>query len=471
MVFGTSYPSDISHNALKACEYSQSNNERYLKGYMEFLRIATISTDPTYRKDIQKGAEFIVQEMARIGMENGRIIQTEGCPAVYGEWLNAGEDRPTILIYAHYDVQPTDPLGLWVSPPFQPAIRENRLYARGVADNKQGVYFNLKAIESIFKTAGSLPLNIKLFFEGEEESGSPSAKAFLRQHRDLLKADLIMLCDGGSIGENPSIISSTRGIVLAEVAVTGPKKDLHSGVYGGIVHNPIHMVSEIIAAMHDSSGDIKIPGFYDAVRPLEKEDDAAMKETEEARKQELYETSGISHFWGVPQYSVMERASAQPTCDVNGIYGGYRGEGNKTIIPSQAGFKVSMRLVEAQDPDDIGKKFADFIRGFETNTVDIQLVLGPGSPPCQLLTQGPVMDAVNRAYEKVCGKKPMIIRQGGSVPIMGLLKKELGIPVVNVGLGSGGNGHSPNEYFELGSFQMGIKLAIHVYYYLSALSL
>jgi acetylornithine deacetylase/succinyl-diaminopimelate desuccinylase-like protein len=471
IVIGISYSYDISDNISKACKYSQSNNEQYLEGFMEFLRIPTISADHAYRRDVEKGAEFIVKEMTRIGIKNSQIIQTEGCPAVYGEWLDAGKDKPTVLIYAHYDVQPVDPLDLWESPPFQPAIRDNKLYARGVADDKKGVYFNLKAMESILKTEGSLPLNIKFFFEGEEESGSPSAKAFLQKNRDLLKADLIMLCDGGSVGKNASIMSSTRGIVLAEVTVTGPKKDLHSGIYGGVVHNPTHMVSKIIAAMHDSTGHVKIPGFYDAVRPLEKEDYEAMKETEETRKQQLFETSGIDHFWGVPEYSIMERASAQPTCDVNGIFGGYSGQGNKTIIPAKAGFKVSMRLVEAQDHDDIAEKFANFINGFKTNTVNIELALKPGSPPCQLLTKGPVMDAVNKAYQKVCGNKPIIMRQGGSVPVMGILKNELGIPIINVGLSKGGNKHSPNEYIELNTFQMGINLAIHVYYYLSEITM
>jgi acetylornithine deacetylase/succinyl-diaminopimelate desuccinylase-like protein len=471
IVLGISYPCGANDNISKAAGHAQSNNEQYLERFMEFLRIPTIGADPAYRKDIEKGAEFIVEEMTRIGIENSRIIQTENCPAVYGEWLNAGKDKPTVLIYAHYDVQPVDPLDLWVSAPFQPDIRDNKLYARGVVDDKNGVYINLKAMESILETVGSLPLNIKLYFEGEEESGSPAAESFLQENKDLLQADLVMLCDGGTIGEKPSILSSTRGIASAEVTVIGPIKDLHSGTYGGVVHNPIHMVSKIIAAMHDATGHITIPGFYDDVRPLEKEDYESMKETEEARKQELFEISGINDFWGVPTYSVMERATAQPTCDVNGVFGGYSGEGSKTIIPSKAGFKVSMRLVEEQDPEDIAEKFAGFINSFETNTVDIEVKLGPGSPPCQLITKGPVMEAVNKAYENVCGNRPMILRQGGSVPIMGMLKKELGVPIVNVGLGKGGNGHSPNEYLELDTFQMGINMAIHVYYYLSEIKM
>jgi len=326
--------------------YAHENSSRYLGQFKELLRIPSISTDPAHKTDVNRAADWIVSEMHRIGLHNAQVIPTAGHPVVYGEWLQAGANSPTILFYAHYDVQPVEPLELWESPPFEPAIRGDKLYARGVIDNKCGVMVNLQAIESILESTGKLPVNLKFIFEGEEESGSPSMEPFVKAHKDLLSADLLVSSDGGSYDKDlPKVFSSLRGLVTAEVGITGPIGDLHSGSYGGVVHNPAHMAARIIAAAHDDLGRIQVPGFYDDVRPL------STAQLEDLKQQEVYildqarQETGLDVFWGVPDYTFLERQTAQPTLDVNGLYSGYQGPGSKTIIPSKAGFKVSMRLV------------------------------------------------------------------------------------------------------------------------------
>ena len=255
-------------DAQKAIDYAHAHREPYMEGFQELLRIPSVSTDPSYKPELERCADWIVVEMGRIGFKNCRKIATTGHPVVYGDWLEAGADKPTVLIYAHYDVQPVDPLNLWETPPFEPSFRDGKLYARGAVDDKSGVFVNLKALESILNVDGKLPVNIKLFFEGEEESGSPNMHPFVAANKDLLKADLLVLCDGGFDKHLPTITYSGRGIVGAEVTITGPDHDLHSGVYGGVVHNPLHVVGQIIASFHDNEGHIRIPGYYDSVRDL-----------------------------------------------------------------------------------------------------------------------------------------------------------------------------------------------------------
>ncbi|MGB7095443.1 MAG: M20/M25/M40 family metallo-hydrolase [Anaerolineales bacterium] len=366
--------------------FAHEHSHRFLEQFNELLRIPSISTDPAYKKDVTRAADWIVTEMQRIGLRNAQAIPTAGHPVVYGEWLDPGNESPTILFYAHYDVQPVDPLELWESPPFEPAIRQGKLYARGVIDNKCGVVVNLKAVESILETVGNLPVNLKFIFEGEEESGSPSMEPVVKAHKDLLNADLLASSDGGSYDKDiPKVFSSLRGLVTAEVGVTGPVRDLHSGSYGGVVHNPAHMATRIIAAAHDNQGRIQIPGFYDDVRPL------STAQLEDLQKQEAYllaqarQEVGRDTFWGAPEYTFLERQTAQPTLDVNGLFSGYQGAGSKTIIPSKAGFKASMRLVAAQDPDDIAKKFTAFINSFSSDTLDIQVDITSKCWPVEVL--------------------------------------------------------------------------------------
>jgi acetylornithine deacetylase/succinyl-diaminopimelate desuccinylase-like protein len=450
-----------------ATDYAHTNNEAYLKGFKEILAIPSISTDPAYKDDVHRAADWIVKEMERISLKNCQAIPTEGLPVVYGDWLEAGKDRPTILVYAHYDVQPVDPLDLWDSPPFEATIRDGRIYARGVIDDKAGVYLNLKAFESILATAGKLPVNIKVFFEGEEESGSTSMEPFIKKYKDLLKADLLILSDASHMEDQPMIITSVRGIVDGEVIVNGPKRDLHSGAFGGFVHNPIHHAAKIIAAFHGEDGRIQIPGFYDDVAPLTAAQMEELKSQEDFRRSFYEEQSGLRNFWGIPEYSLLERGTAQPTCEVNGVYGGYQGPGGKTVLPAMAGFKVSMRLVADQDPDDILRKFEAFVKSFEVDTVKIEVHGYQGSFATQLLTQGPAIDALQKAYQATWGKRAMLFRQGGSVPIMAVFQRELGLPITAMSLGTGDNGHSPNEYFVLDHFSRNIDLAIHAYHYLA----
>ena len=451
----------------KSIEHAHDNHEAYLNGFKELLSIPSISTDPAYKEEVRRAADWIVAETERIGLKNCRAIPSGGHPVVYGEWLEAGDDKPTILVYAHYDVQPVDPLELWDSPPFEPTIRDGRIYARGVIDDKAGVYVNLKALESILTATGELPVNVKVFFEGEEESGSINMEPFVKQHKDLLKADLLILSDASHLEDQPMMITSMRGIVDGEVVVTGPRRDLHSGTFGGIVHNPIHHVAEIIASFHDEDGRIQVPGFYDNVRPLSPNQLEEQKRQEDVRRKVLEEQSGVSNFWGTSDYSLLERATAQPTCDVNGVYGGYQGPGGKTVIPARAGFKVSMRLVADQDPDDISRKFEAFMKGFEVDTLAIELTMHQGSWPTQLFAEGPEVEAVQEAFMATWGKQAMLYRSGGSVPIMALFQRELDLPIITLSMGTGDNGHSPNEYFVLDHFSRNIDLAIHAYHYLA----
>ena len=449
--------------------YAHENSSRFLEQFKELLRIPSISTDPDHKKDVARAADWIVTEMQRIGLWNAQVITTAGHPVVSGEWLEAGPESPTILFYAHYDVQPVDPLELWESSPFEPAIRGGKLYARGVIDNKCGVVVNLKAVESILEAAGELPVNLKFIFEGEEESGSPSMEPFVKAHKDLLRADLLVSSVGGSYDKDlPKVFSSLRGLVTAEVGIKGPVTDLHSGSYGGVVHNPSHMAARIIAAAHDDQGRIQIPGFYDDVRPL------TTAQLEELKTQEVYilaqsrQETGRDVFWGVPEYTFLERQTAQPTFDVNGLFSGYQGAGSKTIIPSRAGFKVSMRLVANQDPQDIAEKFTAFISSFSSDTLDIQVDITSMCWPVEALFDGPCIEAVQRAFEATWGRRALLYRQGGSIPIMGMMQRELGVPITNFGYGNGGNGHAPNEFCRLEHFYRCIDAAIHFYHYIAS---
>lgn len=444
--------------------YAHTHTEAFIEQYKELLRIPSIGADPAYREDVRRAAEWIVAEMQRLGIEHSQVLDTAGQPAVYGDWLHAGEDAPTVLLYAHYDVQPVDPLDLWVAPPFEPDIRDGKLFGRGVIDDKSGVFLHLKAFESIMVANGSLPINAKFIFEGEEESGSPTMEAFIAANRELLTADVAVISDGGSSDETPRMMASVRGIVTGEVHVCGPKRDLHSGSYGGVVHNPTHMVGKMVAALHGDEGRIRIPGFYDDVVPVSEAQQALIEASEPRAIERARETTGLDTFWGVPGYSYLERATARPTCDVNGIFGGYQGAGAKTVLPAEAGFKVSMRLVDNQDPNDIAEKFMAFINGFACDTLKIDVKILSSSWSAETLVSGPIAQAVIDAYTATWGRAPRMERGGGSVPIIGMFQHVLDIPVTSMGLGHGSNGHSPNEYFDLEYFGTNIDTAIHFLY-------
>lgn len=453
--------------AEKAIDFAHAHQEQYLVGFKELLTIPSVSTDPVYKADIERCADWIVVEMTRIGLRNARTIPTDGHPVVYGEWLEAGADKPTVLIYAHYDVQPIDPIELWESPPFEPSMRDGLLYARGATDDKSGVWGTLKVLESIFGANGALPVNVKMFFEGEEESGSPNMEPFVNAHKDLLKADLIILCDGGFNPEHPEQTYALRGITAVEVKITGPDHDLHSGLFGGVVHNPLHMVGKIIGSFHDDSGRIQIPGFYDVVRPLSSSEKASVDALFDPQIPDKLKQAGASKFWADSLGSYGDRSTALPTLDVNGMWGGYQGEGTKTVIPSEAGFKVTMRLVADQNPHEIAKMFEAYVHSFATDTVTIETRVMAMGWPTTLTFEGPIADAMNRAFVETCDREIQWMRTGGSIPIGGMFQNALGSPITGLGLGTGDNFHAPNEFIRLDHFQIAMDTLIHYLYNLS----
>jgi acetylornithine deacetylase/succinyl-diaminopimelate desuccinylase-like protein len=449
-------------------DHLHSRRPAILDGFFSFLRLPSISTDPSYRADIRRCANWLVAEMARIGFDNCRTIETDGHPVVYGDWLHAGPNRPTVLVYAHYDVQPVDPLELWETPPFDPTLRDGRLYARGVADDKAGVWGNLMVLESIFAVDGQLPVNVKLIFEGEEESGSPNMAPFVAAHRDLLAADVVYLCDGPFSAERPTMAYALRGIVGARVTVSGPDHDLHSGAFGGAVENPIHVVSEIIASFHDQAGRVTIPGFQDRVRALDKEELDQMAAQWVAAAPEWHQASGTKHTWGDSVASIPERVTALPTLDVNGIWGGYQGPGLKTIIPARAGFAATMRLVADQDPREIADLFRAHVLSFASPTAAVDVTIVATGWPATVDRNDPAIEAAQQGLEAVLGKRAQLIRGGGSVPIAGMFQHELGAPLVPAGIGPGDNVHAPNEYLELEPFFQALDVVAHFYYNLAA---
>ncbi len=454
-------------SAQAAIDYAHARRAELMAGFQELLTIPSISTDPAYKTEVERCADWIVAEMARIGFQQCRRIPTAGHPVVYGEWLEAGPDQPTVLIYAHYDVQPVDPLGLWQSSPFEPTIRDGKIFARGTLDDKSGVWANLKACEAILATDGKLPVNVKLFFEGEEETGSPHMQSFVEEHQALLAADALLICDGPFDPEQPTIPYALRGMVAAEVLVRGADHDLHSGVFGGAIHNPIHLVGQMVGSFHDANGRILIPGFYDRVRKLSETELAALQEAWTLSRATWTAKAGVKHLWGETLASQPERLTALPTLDVNGIWGGYQGQGIKTVIPAQAGFKVTMRLVADQDPHEIGELFKAHLFTFACPTLAIEVDIQITDPPLTMAREHPVVEAVQRTFATTLGKRALLTRLGGSLPIGGMFQQTLGIPMTSIGLCSGAGGHAPNEYINEEHFYLGIDAAIHFYYYLA----
>lgn len=456
----TSPPAELT----QALAWARAHEAAALTSYQELLRIPSISNDPAYRGDMLRCADWLVNDLARIGMQQCRILPMSEPPIVYGEWLQAGAERPTVLIYAHYDVMPVDPLDLWRSPPFEPTIREGRIFARGAVDDKCGVSITLAALAAMFGANGQPPINIKVIFEGAEECGSPGIAAFVAAHADLLAADLLIISDGGGQPGQPMTMAGVRGTVSAEVIVRGPRRDIHSGAFGGVVHNPIHLVGKIIAGLHHADGRIAIPGFYDAVRPTTPTVRALIAATEPMLLARAREESGLETFWGEAIASFGTRAMALPTCDVNGVWGGYQGPGGKTIIPAQAGFKVSLRIVPEQNPDEVLRQFSAHVASFAAETLRIEVIGGTANWHATLLHEGPVIDVLQQAYQASWGVPTQFYRAGGCVALIGAMQRTLAMPILDLGYGVGENGHAPNEYMELVYFQRGIETALHFYY-------
>lgn len=437
-------------------EYQDKNKERFLEELLELLRIPSISARSEHKDDMAKCAEAFKEKLLAAGANKVEIYPTEGHPVVYGEKIT-DPSKPTVLVYGHYDVQPADPLNLWNSGPFEPVIKDGKIFARGSCDDKGQVYMHVKAFETM-NASGELPTNIKFLIEGEEEVGSPNLAKFVEANTDLLKCDVILISDTAMISlENPSIDVGVRGLTYIEVEVTGPNRDLHSGVYGGAVANPITILCQIIAKLHDENNHITIPKFYDNVLNSSPEERAEMGKAPFSQT-EFNEDLGITKEWGEAGFSTNERTGIRPTLEVNGIWGGYTGEGAKTVLPSKAFAKISCRLVPNQNSHDIEEKLIAYLKGLTPETVTLEAKLHHGGEPYVTPVDSIPYKAAAKAIEQTFGKSPIPVRGGGSIPITSLFEKALGVKVVFLGFGlDSDNLHSPNEKYDIANFYKGIE--------------
>ena len=450
-------------NIDKVVDFINVQRDRYVDELKQYLAIPSISALPEHQGDVRRAAEWTADQMRQIGLQNVKLLETPGNPIVYGDWLNA-PGAPTILFYGHYDVQPVDPVELWDSPPFEATVRDGELYARGAADDKGQVFMHLKAVEAFMKQAGSLPVNMKFFIEGEEEVGSAHLDAFVQNNKSMLAADVVVISDTAMIGKGvPSICYGLRGLVYYQIDLRGTKSDLHSGVFGGAVANPAFVLSQILTQMKDKGGRIRIPGFYDDVRPLtdaEREEWKKLPFNEKRYRKEL----GAPKLTGESGYTVYERTWGRPTFEVNGVLSGFTGEGPKTVIPAVAMAKVSMRLVPDQTPEKIGELFEAYVKKVAPKTVELKLTQMHGGMPWMAGFDDPYLRAAGRAVEKGFGKAPVFNREGGSIPVVATFQQQLGVPSVLFGVGlPDENAHAPDEKLDLGNFHGGIISAAYLY--------
>lgn len=438
--------------------YFTEQRAEHLGQLKEFLRIPSISSLSEHKGDMQKAAEWLMDSFQKAGLENLSIDETDGQPVVYGDWLHA-EGKPTILVYGHYDVQPVDPLNLWESAPFEPEIRDNKLYARGASDDKGQVFMHIKAVEALIQQMGSLPVNVKFFIEGEEEIGSPNLEKYIKANQDKLAADIIVISDTGMQGPgHPAVCYGLRGLCGVQIDVQGPKSDLHSGLYGGGVANPIHALAEVLASFRDQEGTIAIEGFYENVRPLADEEREAYKALG-FDEEELKEEVGVNELFGEKGFSYLERTWTRPTLEVNGVFGGFSGEGIKTVLPAEAGAKITCRLVPDQDPDDIIEKLKAHIEQHKPAGVTVTVSEFDKGKPFITPFDHPAIQAAGRSYEKIYHVPTAYIRGGGSIPIVAAFDEILQLPVVLMGFGlSSENFHAPNEHFHLENFDQGLRV-------------
>ncbi len=443
--------------------YIESNRERFLGELKEFLSIPSISNEEDHKNDVRKAAEWLSAELTRIGMENVKIFETEGHPIVYADYLKAG-NKPTALIYGHYDVQPVDPVELWTDPPFTPVVKDGKIYARGSADDKGQIFMHVKSLEAHLKINKGLPINIKVIFEGEEEIGSVNLDKFISKNKDLLKSDYVVISDTSMYDKGlPSICFGLRGLCYMQIDVTGPNRDLHSGTYGGGVDNPINALANIITKLKDKDGRITIDGFYDDVVNLskkEREEFARLPFDEKKYMKDL----DVNGLFGEKGYTTIERVSARPTLDCNGIWGGYQGQGAKTVLPSVAGAKISMRLVPNQNPDKIAQLFEKYISKIAPDSVKVKVTALHGGKPSVTAIDTPAIKAAVKALKGAFGVEPVYFKEGGSIPIVNTFKEELGADAILLGFGlPDDNIHSPNEKFDLDNFYKGISTIAYYY--------
>lgn len=444
---------------------TQSNQARYLAELIEFVRIPSVSTDPRSGEDMQHAAQWLARQFQSIGMERVVVFPTAGKPVVYAEWLQAGSAAPTVLVYGHYDVQPAEPLELWLSPAFEPQVRQDNLYGRGASDMKGQVMASLKAVEALLSHQ-SLKLNVKFMVEGEEEIGSPNLEKFIIEQKDWLACDYVLNPDCGMIGlDIPTITYGLRGLAYFELHVSGPSHDLHSGLYGGVVHNPAQVLCQLIAGMHDDQGRITLPGFYDAVRPLDETERLELMKlpTDEAF---YLEQTGAPALFGEAGYAPIERVGARPSLDVNGLLSGFTGQGSKTVLPARAMAKISMRLVPDQDPTAVHHQLLKYLELHAPNTVQWEVIPLGGGPASITDLNLPAVAALANALEATWGKKPVYRREGGSVPVVAQMKKLLNAESVLTGFGlPDDNLHAPNEKCHLPSYYRFIQALVRFFYF------
>ncbi|HEX8351102.1 MAG TPA: dipeptidase [Hymenobacter sp.] len=442
--------------------YLQDNQDRFLTELIDWLRIPSVSADPKFHGDVLKAADYLKTRLEEAGIENVELCQTAGNPIVYGEKI-VDPSLPTVLVYGHYDVQPADPYELWTSGPFEPVIKDEKIYARGACDDKGQVYMHVKAFEVMMKNGG-LPCNVKVMVEGEEEVGSNNLGVFVRENKEKLKADVILISDTGMLSnEQPSIEVGLRGLSYHEVEVTSPNRDLHSGLYGGAVANPINVLCKMIASLHDENNHITIPGFYDNVAVLSEAERAELNRVPHS-DEEFKQSIGLPATYGEAGYTTVERIGIRPTLDVNGIWGGYTGEGAKTVIPSKAFAKISMRLVPHQTSEEITALFQQHFASIAPEGVTVKVRPHHGGEPVVTPTDSVAYQAAAKAIETTYGKKPVPTRGGGSIPIVAMFKSELGLDTVLLGFGLDSDAiHSPNEHFGVFNFLKGIETIPHFY--------
>lgn len=446
----------------RALAYTQTQHSAYLTQLFELLRIPSVSTQAEHEPDIQAAAAWLVDNLRAAGLENVAIYPTSGHPLVYADWLRAGPAAPTVLFYGHYDVQPADDVTLWKSPPFEPEIRKENVYARGASDDKGQIFMLIKAVEAYLASEGRLPVNVKFALEGEEESGSQGLIHYAPQHGEQLAADIVFISDTTMADfETPAIVYGLRGMTQLNITLHGPKLDLHSGVYGGGIANPINVLARLLARLQDDTGHVLIPGFYDRVRPLSPAE-RAMINAFPFDEAEWLRRIDVAQAWGEPEFSILERVGARPTLDINGIVGGYTGPGGKTIIPAQAHAKISMRLVPDQDPHEIAQLAEAYVRQLTPPQVRLEIQTLGEAPASLADFTIPAMQAARQACETVFGRIPVFKREGGSLPVVATLQRALGLHPVMLGFGLPHDRiHAPNERFYLPNFYKGLETVIH----------
>ncbi len=454
---------------MTVADYLLEHQARAEAQLMEFLRIPSVSTDPAHSGDVERCAQWLAQHLRSIGMPHVEIFPTKGHPIVYAEYVEAGPNAPTVLFYGHYDVQPVDPIDLWTNPPFEPTVRDGKVYARGATDDKGQVFLHIKALEAMLAVNGKLPVNVKLLIEGEEEIGSPNLAPFVKEKKKMLKCNAVLVSDTPMFAPGmPSLVYGLRGLAYLQIDVQGPNRDLHSGSYGGAVANPLNALAQIIAQLKSPDGTILVPGFFDDVLEISHDEHISLMDLDYDEDRLLADV-GATRLVGEKDYTTPEQLWARPTLDVNGLLGGFTGEGAKTVLPARAMAKVSMRLVPYQKHHDIAQKVMDYIRQITPPGVTVHVQDLHGADPVLVPRDSPAMHAAVAALEETFGSRCRFTREGGSIPVVLLFDTILKAPTVLMGFGlNNENAHSPDEHFDLGNFHIGMRAAARYYELMAA---